>query len=321
MQATPTDTSPISGMTALCSSGNTGTGAGLDVFPGQGPPDSVRNFTVGLTNVTTQTGQYLDNFLGVGGTGATPVSVRATPAGQPRQVLKRLPGLQASLPCSLSRCAARLLPADALQLHQARPSRDWFPGGVGGLPRGALQQHCHRRAHLLLRAWRMPGARPPRPGHQPSAGPPAAAAAQPPLLLLQPSPPPAPKPQVPQPSPPALQQPASPLPSPPPASPGPLPAPTPLCPAHPTTAAAAITTATATLSTSATAAATAALAAATLSPAAATAATTTVAADALPGPATVSHPSLAQAAHAAAAVTGTAAGCGGKTAAPGQAGL
>lgn len=45
----------------------------LQVFPGQGPPDATLNFTGGLSNVTAQLGQYLDNFLGAGGSGPTVV--------------------------------------------------------------------------------------------------------------------------------------------------------------------------------------------------------------------------------------------------------
>jgi hypothetical protein len=73
MQATANDTSPISGLTAQCTPGNGLPGASVEVFPGQGPPDATLNFTGGLTNVTAQLGQYLDNFLGAGGSGPTVV--------------------------------------------------------------------------------------------------------------------------------------------------------------------------------------------------------------------------------------------------------
>lgn len=39
------------------------------VFPGQGPQDFNRTFMGGITNATAAYGQFLDNFMGVGGTG------------------------------------------------------------------------------------------------------------------------------------------------------------------------------------------------------------------------------------------------------------
>ncbi|KAL4448063.1 hypothetical protein ABPG75_005282 [Micractinium tetrahymenae] len=77
LQATPTDTAPISGLTATC-----GTAARLDVFPGTGnTPDSNQAFPTGITDVSAQYGTYLDNFLGVGGTGPVVVAWRCA-AGQ-----------------------------------------------------------------------------------------------------------------------------------------------------------------------------------------------------------------------------------------------
>lgn len=84
MQATANDTSPISGLTAQCTPGNGLPGASVEVFPGQGPPDATLNFPDGLTNVTAQLGQYLDNFLGAGGSGPTVVPFACT---RPRQVV------------------------------------------------------------------------------------------------------------------------------------------------------------------------------------------------------------------------------------------
>lgn len=73
---TPNDTSPISGVTAVCASPNGTLGASLDVFPGVGPPDAVLEFAGGLADVTALTGRYLDNLAGGGGTGATRVRFR-----------------------------------------------------------------------------------------------------------------------------------------------------------------------------------------------------------------------------------------------------
>lgn len=42
----------------------------MQLLPGQGPPDSTRRFGgAGLSEVKLQFGQYLNNLLGVGGTG------------------------------------------------------------------------------------------------------------------------------------------------------------------------------------------------------------------------------------------------------------
>lgn len=71
LQATPTDTAPLSGVTATC-----GAAARLDVFPGTAAtPDSNQAYPNGVSEVSAQYGTYLDNFQGVGGTG--PVVVRA----------------------------------------------------------------------------------------------------------------------------------------------------------------------------------------------------------------------------------------------------
>lgn len=43
------------------------------VFPGQGPHDASLNFTSGVKNVTVRLGQYLDSFMGMGGSGPTVV--------------------------------------------------------------------------------------------------------------------------------------------------------------------------------------------------------------------------------------------------------
>lgn len=73
MQATAADTGPISGLAALCG-GPLGAAGALDVFPGTGPPDAVETSPDGLAEVSAQHGTYLDNFLGVGGTGPVVVS-------------------------------------------------------------------------------------------------------------------------------------------------------------------------------------------------------------------------------------------------------
>lgn len=60
----------------------------LQVFPGQGPEDQNRTFPGGISNVTASFGQFLDNFMGVGGTGTN--NVRCSPTW---------PGLHACLCC------------------------------------------------------------------------------------------------------------------------------------------------------------------------------------------------------------------------------
>ncbi|PSC76263.1 dynamin-related 4C-like [Micractinium conductrix] len=76
LQPTAVDTSPISGLTGLCG-GPMGATASLDVFPGPGAADFNETFTGG--QVTAQHGTFLDNFLGVGGSGPTIVSWKCKP--------------------------------------------------------------------------------------------------------------------------------------------------------------------------------------------------------------------------------------------------
>ncbi len=75
LQATPTDTAPLSGITATC-----GTAARLDVFPGTAAaPDSNQPYPNGVSEASAQYGTYLDNFQGVGGTGPVVVSPFCSP--------------------------------------------------------------------------------------------------------------------------------------------------------------------------------------------------------------------------------------------------
>lgn len=234
---------------------------GLQVFPGQGPPDATLNFPDGLTNVTAQLGQYLDNFLGAGGSGPTVVRScwrRTLAVGDgaalrcccPSCCCRRCGGCSCSAAACLAftlHCGICLPRAGALCLHTATPGSHRVPGGLGALPRAARHQHRHRGPRLLLRAWRLLGRRARRlssPGQSltsPStsaattcalANPPyssatACALTNVPATLIccwyEPAPaPPPPPPQVPSPTP-APSPPPPPVLSPPP----PLPAPSP----------------------------------------------------------------------------------------------
>jgi hypothetical protein len=74
LQATPQDTSPISGMTGTCS-GPGGLSASVEVFPGTGAADTTLAVPGNWSAVYGQSGTYLDSWLGVGGSGPTPVSL------------------------------------------------------------------------------------------------------------------------------------------------------------------------------------------------------------------------------------------------------
>lgn len=82
LQATASDSSPISGLVAICSGADNVT-TELAVMPGPGEPKSVQSFPSGLTAIPLKYGSpmgYLDSILGVGGTGATVVTYTC-PAG------------------------------------------------------------------------------------------------------------------------------------------------------------------------------------------------------------------------------------------------
>ena len=74
MQATVSDNSPISGLTAMCASA-TGIPTGLEaVFPAPGNPGFTLVYSSpGITNVTAEYGTFVDNFLGAGGSGPNAV--------------------------------------------------------------------------------------------------------------------------------------------------------------------------------------------------------------------------------------------------------
>jgi hypothetical protein len=83
LQATASDSSPISGLTAFCS-GAGNTTIELAIMPGQGEPDSTQSFANGLTAIPLKYGSpmgFLDSILGVGGSGATVVEYTC-PAGK-----------------------------------------------------------------------------------------------------------------------------------------------------------------------------------------------------------------------------------------------
>lgn len=97
MQATPGDTNPVSGLTVTCTSPDGElTSTLVEAFPGNGPPTTVLNFTNGLTSATAQVGQYVDQLLGAGGTGQSPVSQPRLNVGSARcQIMPSWPGRQA----------------------------------------------------------------------------------------------------------------------------------------------------------------------------------------------------------------------------------
>jgi hypothetical protein len=71
---TPTDSSPISGIAGTCSTAAGAVVAAIDVFPGAGARNAELQSPGGWPNVTGMAGTYLDNWLGMGGTGEAVVS-------------------------------------------------------------------------------------------------------------------------------------------------------------------------------------------------------------------------------------------------------
>ena len=51
----------------------------MQVFSGQGSPKATLNFPTGITSVAVQLGQFLDSFMGAGGTGTTQVRCKRAP--------------------------------------------------------------------------------------------------------------------------------------------------------------------------------------------------------------------------------------------------
>lgn len=139
----------------------------LQVFPGQGPEDQNRTFPGGISNVTASFGQFLDNFMGVGGTGTN--NVRCSPTW---------PGLHACLCChSHSHALQQALPRARLPQteHFCRPGEvvtgihvAWEPApvapftnlatgnrGLGGLglAGGRFRQDQPNAMHLRAALW------------------------------------------------------------------------------------------------------------------------------------------------------------------------
>ncbi|KAI3438438.1 hypothetical protein D9Q98_000869 [Chlorella vulgaris] len=194
LQATPQDTSPISGMTGTCS-GPGGLSASVEVFPGTGAADTTLAVPGNWSAVYGQSGTYLDSWLGVGGSGPTPFAWSCLPG-------ELVTGLHVAWEAS---AAAGTNIATGLRVYCENPNT--CGGGTvpvpaqGGVPPPAAEQQ-----------------------------PPPAAQQQPPPAAQQQPPPAAqqfPPPAAQQPPPPAAQQP-------PPTAvlrpPAPLPPPTPFPP-------------------------------------------------------------------------------------------
>ncbi|PSC76994.1 cytochrome P450 [Micractinium conductrix] len=80
VQAGPDDSGPISGLDALCGgAADDGSTPSMLDLTGQGPPDFNETFSDGLGEVDGQHGTFLDNLLGVGGTGPSLVSWSCEP--------------------------------------------------------------------------------------------------------------------------------------------------------------------------------------------------------------------------------------------------
>ncbi|KAL4444915.1 hypothetical protein ABPG77_003965 [Micractinium sp. CCAP 211/92] len=191
LQATPTDTAPLSGITATC-----GTAARLDVFPGTAAaPDSNQPYPNGVSEVSAQYGTYLDNFQGVGGTGPVVVAWKCA-AGQ----------LMLGIEVAWEKAAAPL-PAINLITGVRVLCQDPNTCFVWQPPAGPAQPAAPPPPPVPLPP--PPLQSPPPPWPSP---PPPVLSPPPPLPVLLPPPPPAPSP----PPPPVPSPPPPPVPSPPP---------------------------------------------------------------------------------------------------------
>ncbi|KAI7843246.1 hypothetical protein COHA_003080 [Chlorella ohadii] len=127
MRATPADRSPISGLIAKCAGGNNEE-ASLEVFSGQGSPKATLNFPTGITSVAVQLGQFLDSFMGAGGTGTTQTNFTCQRPGQ------RITGFQAAWEPSPVRPGTNI--ATGVRVHCSDPdiciaaSWDALPSGT-----------------------------------------------------------------------------------------------------------------------------------------------------------------------------------------------
>lgn len=133
VNASAADTSPISGVTAVCV-GASGTAAELEVFRGQAGATNATTSSTGFTRVDVTYGSFLDSLQGMGGAG--PSAVRCAGGGtQGGWFAGRQAGLHCRLPCCaavLGGAAAGAAPlfADALLVTRARaptrpPQANW----------------------------------------------------------------------------------------------------------------------------------------------------------------------------------------------------